>query len=224
MFVSGRICVFPTTFGRRQYLIESGQSNLGGGREVDFPADTWMQGNMDPSGDCRHSIPESHSIRRVFRSLTSRALDRVAIRDQGLLVYLSDMLVDFVHADSFFRLQTEEGRRMEYLADMLRAAEFAPVSERKGHYRYIGDYSLFVLGMFPSSIERIGRAIPKSYYMETGRRSYRAAGGLEEDPDSVIVFRTLADRYERCVVSLNWVSEYCGNSFYQYMLREFGIT
>ena len=34
----------------------------------------------------------------------------------------------------------------------------------------------------------------------------------------------LADKHERCVLSINWVQEYTNDPFYQYMLRQFGVT
>ena len=39
-----------------------------------------------------------------------------------------------------------------------------------------------------------------------------------------MVFRKLAEEYERCVVSLNWVREYTNDPFYQFMLRQYRIT
>ena len=39
-----------------------------------------------------------------------------------------------------------------------------------------------------------------------------------------VVFKKLADKYERCVLSINWVREYTNDPFYQYMLRQFGMT
>lgn len=78
--------------------------------------------------------------------------------------------------------------------------------------------------MFPQSLSRPRRAIPKSYYTDTGKRCYLAASELEPDTGNTIVFRKLADRFDQCVVSLNWVREYTTDPFYRYMFREFGIT
>ena len=67
-------------------------------------------------------------------------------------------------------------------------------------------------------------AFPFSYYADTGRRSYLFASELERNRESVVVFRKLADKFERCVVSLNWVREYTKDPFYQYMLRQFRVV
>ncbi len=81
-----------------------------------------------------------------------------------------------------------------------------------------------MLGMFPESLARGKRTISKSYYTDTGRRSYMAASQLEVDEGATVVFRKLAEKYERCVLSLNWVREYTNEPFYQFMLRQYGIT
>ncbi len=78
--------------------------------------------------------------------------------------------------------------------------------------------------MFPESLGQGRVALPPSYYAETGRCSYSAASELESDPKTTVVFKKLAGKFERCVLSLNWVKEYTGDPFFQYMLRQFGIT
>ena len=65
--------------------------------------------------------------------------------------------------------------------------------------------------------------ISHSYYADTGRRSYQVASELERNVDTTVVFKKLAEKFERCVLSLNWVREYTTDPFYQYMLRQFKI-
>lgn len=172
---------------------------------------------MDPS-----QIPANHPLKSLFRTLTDRAFEQSSLRDRDLLVYLTDLLVSFADTEELYRVRDEEGRAVSYLIDLMEIARETTAGERKDYYRYVGDYSLFVLGMYPESLNRPRREIPPSYYVDTGRQGYLAASELEADGDAVIVLRKLADKYERCVLSLNWVREYTHDPFYQYMMRQFG--
>ncbi len=169
-------------------------------------------------------IPPHHPLRRVFRSLADRAFDQTRLSDGDLLAYLSDLLTDFAHTDRLYPLRDESGRRVKYLIDMFGQAEDSSPRQRKARYQYIGDYSLFILGMFPESLSHGRVSIPHSYYSDSGRRSYRVASELESVSERTVVFRKLSDKFEHCVVSLNWVREYDQDPFYQYMLRQFEIT
>ena len=163
-------------------------------------------------------------IRKIFRSLADRAFDQTHLCDGDLLAYLSDMLADFAHVDELYPLCDKSGRRVKYLIDMQPLPEDTSNRQRKARYQYIGDYSLFILGMFPESLSYGRVSIPHSYYSDTGRRSYLVASELEKKREQTIVLRKLADKFEHCVVSLNWVREYTRDPFYQYMLRQFQIT
>lgn len=170
------------------------------------------------------AIPESHPVKGLFRTLAERGLVQADLRDQDLLVYLADLLVDFIFVENLYRMRDGDGRRLEYLVDMLRQAVDSDLPEKKAYYQHIGDYSLFILGMFPESLSRSRRTVSAAYYADTGRTSYQAAGDLAGHWRQTMVFRKLAEKYERCVVSLNWVREYTTDPFYQYMLREFEVT
>ena len=169
-------------------------------------------------------LPENHPARQLFRSLTGRALNQSSLSDNDILLYLSDLLLHFMWTENLYSLRDKDGRRLVYLVDMFAEASQMPRRERKSCYKHIGDYTLFMLGFFPESLNTGRRSVSQSYYSEAGRRCYLAASELERNSDSTVVFRKLADKYERCVLSLNWVREYTSDPFYQFMLREFGVT
>lgn len=169
-------------------------------------------------------LPENHPLKRLFRNLTDRALTQSSLTDKDILLYLSDLLVNFTHIENLYRLKDDRGTRLEYLIDMLHKAQEVGQQQQKSYYKHIGDHSLFILGMFPEHLIRGRRLFPHSYYSDTGKRSYITASQLERDAQSTVVFRKLAEKFERCVLSLNWVREYTTDPFYQYMLRQFGTT
>ena len=169
-------------------------------------------------------IPVNNAILKIFRSLADRAFDQTQLSDGDLHAYLSNLLADFAHMDQLYPLHDESGRRVKYLIDMQKLPEGSSHRQRQARCQYIGDYSLFILGMFPESLSYGRVSIPHSYFSDTGRRSYLVASELETKSDRTVVFRKLADKFEHCVVSLNWVREYTRDPFYQYMLRQFRIT
>src|SRR5207249_11708937 len=95
---------------------------------------------------------------------------------------------------------------------------------KKPNYKHIGDYSLFTLGMFPESLARPRRLLSANYYADAGRIGYQTAGDLESNWQITLVFRKLADEFERCVVSLNWVRAYTWDPFYQHMFRQWSSS
>jgi len=171
-----------------------------------------------------NEIPENHPVKQLFRTLTERGLIQADLRDNDLLLYIANLLVEFMFVDNVYRLSDAGGRRLEYLVDMLQQATETEMPVKKTCYKHIGDYSLFTLGMFPESLARPRRAVSLHYYADAGRIGYQTAGELESNRLLTRVFRKLADEFERCVVSVHWVREYTTDPFYQHMFREWNIT
>jgi len=169
-------------------------------------------------------IPEDHPVKQLFRTLTERGLIQADLRDKDLLLYIANLLVDFMFVENVYRMTDTTGNRLKYLVDMLQQATETEMPVKKTYYKHIGDYSLFTLGMFPESLARPRRLLSANYYADAGRIGYQTAGDLESNWQITLVFRKLADEFERCVVSLNWVREYTCDPFYQYMFREWSIT
>lgn len=169
-------------------------------------------------------IPENHPVRHLFQKLADRALAQSSLPDLDLHFYLTDLLLDFMRVENLYRLTDEQGRPLLYLVDMFERAGSMSRRQKKACFKQIGDYTLFILGMFPESLSRGRRAIPESYYSEAGRRSYSVAAQLEGDAHATVVYRKLSHKFERCVLSLKWVREYTTDPFYQFMFRQFGLT
>ena len=93
-----------------------------------------------------------------------RAFDQTRLCDGDLLSYLSDLLTDFAHTDQLYQLRDESGRPVKYLIDMFEEVDygFARTRPVTSYIGYIGDYSLFILGMFAESLSqgRVASPIP----------------------------------------------------------------
>ena len=167
-------------------------------------------------------VPENHPVCRLFRTLTERAMNRAQIPDSQIIMYVSDMLLHFLHAENLYPYRGDAGEKVCHVTDLIEMAEQA-TEQRQEIYQYLGDYLLFVLGVFPESLEKPRRTSSPAFYAYHGRRSYLAASELQRHSDSIHLYRKMAAQFERCVLGLNWFKEYTQDPFYQYMLREFSV-
>lgn len=173
----------------------------------------------------RNAVPENHPIRNVFASLTERGLGQADIRDEASVRYVSNLMTELLRTEDLYRVRDQHGRRVVHLTDLVAVAEqAADADERKRRHRYLGDFTLFMLGLFPESLDRPRRAFDGAYYEQQGRRSYNIVADLawtDAEPD---LFRRLAESFGQYVRGLNWVKLYIEDPFFRYMFREFGIT
>jgi hypothetical protein len=163
-------------------------------------------------------IPEHHSLRRFFTALAyEKFVGRLGWNDVSVAEYISNLLVEFTHIDNLFRIRSQKGRRLEEVGEMLLEADVllnAGAYEREREvYRHIGDFTLFMVGVFPEYLQRIKsrRLIHHPDflvdYVKVGKRSYENVSGFdaEDSKGSVLLFRRLADNFELCVVGLGYI-------------------
>jgi hypothetical protein len=183
-------------------------------------------------------VPEQHPLRLLFREASEWAFQHgrfptAEARDARAQWYLSEeLLTRFLHVDQLYRLRDARGRPLADVADMLISGEGAGVSAELralAVQRHIGDYTLFVTGLFPESLERVRRdwqrkdAVmvqlgdllvpfrdPGEYYEEAGRRAYRRAAeiGREAGTEEADVFDTLSRFFRTYVEIMNLIRMY----------------
>ena len=172
----------------------------------------------------RKRIPEDHPIRALFHTLTERGFDQLNLHDEDTIQYISNLLTDFVDIKQMRCVSDDSGRTLDNAFEILQQAGEAMSPEvRRAYYRYIGDLTLFNLGLYPESLTYGRHTVSPDFYAEQGRRSYHIAAAMDQSR-STVVFRKLSDQFEQCVVGLNWVKLYITDPFYQYVFREFGVT
>src|SRR5438093_355042 len=173
----------------------------------------------------RHEIPADHPIRALFQQLTERGMGQMNLHDPETIQYITNLLTEFVQMQNMHRITDDNGRRVEYLFDiMTHAGNAMSPAVRRDYYKHLGDLTLFNLGLFPESLTYGRRTLSPDYYAETGRRSYTIVAEMDSSPGGTRVYRKLSEQFEQCVVGLNWVKLYINDPFYQYVFREFEIT
>ncbi len=183
-------------------------------------------------------VPEQHPLRTLFRKATDWAFEHGRFpepeaRDARLKGYLSDdLLIRFLHVDRLYRLRDARGRPLADVAEMLLSGEASGVSPELHALtvqRHIGDYTLFITGLFPESLERLRRdwrrkdsvmvqlgnlivpfRDPGEYYEEAGRRAYRQAAelGREMELSEAEVFAKLSLFFRSYVALMSLVRMY----------------
>jgi len=158
-------------------------------------------------------ISRDHPLRRLFGELVRRHFQD----DAGIAHYVSGLLVDFVHVDNFYRIRNARGRRLEDVGEML--IESNPLLEARSFDReravrkHIGDYTLFLTGLFPEyvgSLPRRGLRLDSMVdYVKAGKESYRIVSYFDqfEYRSEAPLFRRLSESFELRVYGLNLVKQ-----------------
>jgi hypothetical protein len=166
----------------------------------------------------RTPISPNHPLRSLFAELIERRLLGTAqLDDRHVASYIAGLLVEFCHVENVYRIRDARGKRLEEVGEMLLASH--PLLEGRSFVyerevrKHIGDYTLFLMGLFPEHIARIhrkGTGIDAFIdYMKAGKESYAivAAFNQFEFRDEAPLFRRLSDRFELCVFGLNLVKQ-----------------
>jgi len=168
----------------------------------------------------RQHVPADHPIRRMFRSLTEMSFEQIDLRDRDLMRYVADLLVEFVHIDNLYKLRDEHGKRLLHVVDMLLEAAGQRPAEAREARKHIGDYTLFIVGLYPESLRRPRRSISAEHYIAQGKQAYLLVADMDRAKPTAPLFRKLSDTFEYCVMALNVEKTLLQDPFYQYLLRQ----
>jgi hypothetical protein len=119
-------------------------------------------------------------LKGFFLNLTERSFGQLGLGERQIVEYVASVLTDFAHSDRWMLLRDAEGRRLGSVVEMLLSTAASDDRSRVGAERalrkYVGDYTLFMSGLFRSYVERGGYL---SYYFEEGKRSYQLVSQLD---------------------------------------------
>ena len=168
-------------------------------------------------------IPEGHPLRHLFRTLTEASFEQVGMPDPELMTYVTGLLVDFTHTDNLYRVRDAQGRRLEYLFDFQLESQRGDKAHARETQKHLGDYALFIVGLFPESLQRRRRTVRPEYYVSQGKQAYATVSEMDSPRPSAALFRKLAAHFETCVGALHVEKEFLWDAFYQYLTRQMPI-
>ncbi len=119
------------------------------------------------------------SLHLYFYVLVRHVLRGEGVESREMAGYIASLLADFSGKARWRREDPESGSALEYFHEMMAAADKAQGSHRFQWQLHIGDYALFVSGIFPAHVQRRvqRRAAPGLEFFESlGQSHYRLAG------------------------------------------------
>jgi hypothetical protein len=162
---------------------------------------------------------QSHPLEPFFQQVVRNSYEgKLGLHDPDMTGYVAQLLCDFSESDNLYKVRDEMGRPVEELTEMVLASDpvngTAPSFDAERALRkHIGDYALFVAGMYPEaagsnrrlrhhypSLEELIRAGKESYYIVS-------QFNLFEYEQEAPLFARLAERFERCILGLTLVRE-----------------
>ena len=162
-------------------------------------------------------IPESHPLQELFTELIHDHFDHdIGIRDAEVQDYIANVMSEFCEAEQLYKVSNAQGRRLDDVGEMLLETDPiygpAPSFDRERQVRkHIGDYVLFLSGMFPESINhfRLRRQRLENFvdFMKAGKESYYIVSKFDQFEYARLapLFAKLSKEFESCVYGLNLV-------------------
>ncbi len=164
------------------------------------------------------SIPNDHPLRHLFRSLVERSfLHYLRWDDLHVTSYISELLLKFIDIDRLYTIRNRNGDQVGTVIEMLYESDVlleASSFEREQEvHQHIGDFTLFMGGIFPQHLRRIKSSGMIHHgdflidYIRTGKRSYSIAAEYKDHPPkaNTSAWQKLSDNFELCVVGLDHV-------------------
>jgi hypothetical protein len=164
-----------------------------------------------------HALLERRGCLRVssrfyFYILVRQVLRRSDIKDRAVADYVAEVLTEFSRAERARCMIPGQAAPLDYFFEMLTALQTADDRTSFLIRVHIGNYSLFLSGVFPDRIRFRAetRGFPDlRYYEGLGRTQYRVASDhrLAQRYEVAEIFSTLAERFETTRLALNDIAD-----------------
>jgi hypothetical protein len=142
----------------------------------------------------------SDRLHDFFSNVIRQSFWQLGINDATVVGYVADVLTDFAKSDNLYRMRASGGRKVESVVEMLadrssEAADESQILRERSVRKYVGDYALFMSGIFRSYVEGRGYL---QYYISEGSRSYWTVSELDLSlyRTGFILFQELSKKFE----------------------------
>lgn len=137
------------------------------------------------------------SLQQFFRQQLQHGFRACGMNETETLDYVSEVLARFAHTRLLYALRDRDGRPLEHIVDMLVAWQQAQEGRRdrareRQVMRQIGDYTLFMSGLFRERLEARGEL---DYYMAHGRSAFWRSADYEVNPARRETYRRLYHQF-----------------------------
>ena len=154
----------------------------------------------------------SARLQGFFLELVRKSFGQLGMGDHQITEYVATLLAEFSHSDRWLRLRETEGRRLTSTVEMLlteideQLSATERVEAERRVRKYVGDYTLFMSGLFRRFVERGGYL---DYYFEEGKRSYQAVSELDSAlyRPGFLIFEELSRGFEHYSGALDYIQK-----------------
>lgn len=143
---------------------------------------------------------ESQGLHKFFLQLTQQTFHELGLADPEVVNYLAGVLAGFAHADRLYQLRSVLGARLDNIVDILamwhqQDRPGDPLLRQRALRQYVGDYALFMSGLFRSAVEQRGVL---DLYLTQGRDSYWKVSELDLAMYNTgfLLFQDLSKKFE----------------------------
>jgi hypothetical protein len=161
-------------------------------------------------------VPESSPLQQFFNHIVERNYEEVGLRQSEVHAYVANLLTEFCESENLYKIKNADGRPLCDVGEMLLESDPvygpAPSFDRERQVRkHIGDYALFLSGMFPESLSRLRlrrqRLEGLLDFVKAGKESYYIVSKFEHFEYAKVapLFRRMSEEFERLVYGLNQV-------------------
>ena len=152
------------------------------------------------TGDAMTKILSKDRLQGFFLDMTQQCFGELGIRDTEVTGYVADVLTEFARSDRLYRVRSRKNQRLDSVVEMLAEEEATlsredPLMQERRQRKYMGDYTLFMSGIFRSYVERGGYL---DYYMKEGSRSYLKVSEVDLSlyRTGFLLFQELSEKFE----------------------------
>ena len=159
------------------------------------------------------------SLRKLLGELVWRHFfEDVRLEEPQVAKYVTGVLADFARTENLYRIRNAQGKHLEDVGEMLIESNpllgAASFDRERQVRKHVGDYTLFMTGLFPESVAKAPRARQPRLdafvdFVRAGKESYAIVSSFNqfEYKEEAPLFRRLSENFELCVVGLNLVKQ-----------------
>jgi hypothetical protein len=125
---------------------------------------------------------------------------QLGINDPTVAQYVAEVLAEFARTENLYRVRSHDGRKVDSVVEMLgqkadRAADETDLLKERSLRKYVGDYALFMSGIFRNHVADKGYL---GYYIAEGSRSYWTVSELDVSlyRTGFILYQELSKKFE----------------------------
>jgi hypothetical protein len=161
-----------------------------------------------------------HPLEPFFRLAVRNSYEgKMGIFDPEVSGYVAHLLCEFTDPETLYKLRDLDGNPIEGIEEMIQASD--PIfgaalsfDVERAVRKHIGDYALFIAGMYPEAIEsgRVGHRVSMGDLLQAGKHSYYIVSqfNLFEYEEEAPLFGRLSESFERWILGLSLVREELG--------------